>query len=184
MRSVNGFLVKADVDEAYELMLVIIGLVSAIMSSYPEYFRSYFTQYPEGFPIALAATRSLILPLVISLALWIVGKLIANLGHQAAIKMFAWMYALNMTVGDVFAYMIGSRWMPMGPAIGAGIGNIIFLLVVPSINYAIVLPKYKVMYPESKILRNKIIFVVASMAALILFLITAGMILISPIAAP
>lgn len=167
---------KTDVDEAFELLLVITGIVCAIMSQYPEYFWRYFGQYPKDFPIALAATRSLVLPLVVALILWIVGKLITNLRYQAVIKVFAWMYALNLTFGNVFMYMLGSRWLPFGPEIGAGLGNIVFFLIVPSFNYVVVLPKYKKMYPESTFLQSKIMFIIASIVALFLFLITAHII--------
>jgi hypothetical protein len=172
---VNNILEKADVDEAFELMLVITGIVCAIMSQYPEYF--WWTQYPEDFPIALAATRSLILPLIVALTLWTVGKLVTNLRYQAVIKVFAWMYALNLTFGFVLMYMVGSKWLPFGPEIGAGLGNILFFLIIPSLNYVIVLPKYKKMYAESKFLQSKIMFIVASIVALLLFLITAGFII-------
>ena len=171
----NNILEKADVDEAFELLLVITGIVCAIMSQYPEYF--WWTQYPEDFPIALAATRSLILPLIVALTLWIVGKLVTNLRYQAVIKVFAWIYALNLTFGDVLMYMLGSKWLPFGPEIGAGLGNILFFLVIPSLNYVIVLPRYKKMYAESKFLQSKIMFVVASIVALLFFLITAGFII-------
>jgi len=163
------------VDEAFELMLVITGVVCAIMSQYPEYF--WWTQYPEDFPIALAATRSLILPLVVALTLWIVGKLVTNLRYQPVIKVFAWMYALNLTFGFVLMYMVGSKWLPFGPEIGVGLGNTLFFFIIPSLNYVIVLPKYKKMYAESKFLQSKIMFIVASIVALLLFLITAGFIL-------
>jgi hypothetical protein len=172
---VRSLLEKTDVDEAFELMLVITGIVCAIMSQYPEYF--WWTQYPEDFPIALAATRSLILPLIVALTLWIVGKLVTNLKYQAAIKVFAWMYALNLTFGFVLMYMVGSKWLPFGPEIGAGLGNILFFLIIPSLNYVIVLPKYKKMYAESKFLQSKIMFIIASFVALLFFLITAGYII-------
>jgi len=165
---------KSDVDEAFELLLVITGIVSAIMSQYPEYFHGYFAQYPEGFPIALAATRSLILPLVVALTLWMVGKLITNPKYQATIKVFAWMYALNLTFGNILGYMLGSRWLPYEPNVGAGLGNIVFFFIVPSFNYVIVLPKYRKVYPELKLLQSKIMFILASIVALLLFLITAG----------
>ena len=175
----NSLLEKTDVDEAFEFLLVITGIICAIMSQYPEYFWRYFGQYPEDFPITLAATRSLILPLVIALILWIVGKLITNLRYQAVIKVFAWMYALNLTFGNVLMYMLGSRWLPFGPEIGVGLGNIVFFLV-PSLNYVIILPKYKKMYPESTFLQSKIMFIVASLFALFLFLITAGFFISPP----
>jgi len=165
--------VKSDVDGAFELILVITGIVCAIMSQYPEYFWKYFPT-PPGFPISLAATRSLILPLIIALIMWVVGKLTTSKRYQAVIKVFAWMYALNITFGNVIMYLLGSRWLPLEPEIGAGLGNIIFFLIVPSLNYVVVIPRYKEIYPDSKFLQSKIMFIIASIFALFLFLFTAG----------
>jgi hypothetical protein len=167
---------KTDVDEAFELLLVITGVISAIMSQYPEYFWRFFGQYSEDFPIALAASRSLILPLIVALTLWIVGKLITNQRYQAIIKVFAWLYTLNLTFGNVLMYLFGSRWLPVDFETGssAGWGNIVFFLIVPSLNYFVILKKYQKLYPESKFLQSKIMFIITSIVALLLFLITAG----------
>jgi hypothetical protein len=171
---VNNLLETKDLDDAFELLLVITGIICAIMSQYPEYFWRYFAQYPEGYPMALAATRSLILPLILALVLWISGKLVTNPRYQAIIKVFAWMYALSLTFGNALMYLLGSGWLPLDSSAGALLGNIVFFLIVPSFNYFVVLPKYKTIYPQSRFLQSKIMFIAASFVALLLFLFTAG----------
>jgi hypothetical protein len=79
----------------------------------------------------------------------------------------------------VFMYMMGSRWLPFEPEIGVELRNIVFFLMVPSLNYFVVLPKYKKIYPKSKFPQSKIMFIITSLAALSLFVITAGLIISS-----
>ena len=60
---------EVDVDGAYEWLVVIVGIVFGIMSSYPDFFWGD----TEVASASLLAVRSVVLPLVTSAVLWLTG---------------------------------------------------------------------------------------------------------------
>ena len=164
---------KADVDSAFEWLVLIIGIVSAIMSQYPEHFSAFFPTLP-GIPPSVAAARSLILPLVLTVFIWLVGKLIRATRYQAIIKMFAWMYALNTTWANIVTYLMGSKWVSIEFSASVPLGHLGFFLIVPTFTYAVVIPRYREIYPDSRFLRSIPAIIAALVLALLLFLVSYG----------
>jgi hypothetical protein len=63
---------KSNVDEAFELVLVIAGLVAAIMTSFPELFWAP----TEDLSLTVMAVQNTLIPMVVILTIWISGKLV------------------------------------------------------------------------------------------------------------
>ena len=77
---------KRDVDDTFEWLVVIYGIVNAIIVSYPEYFY-WGEQY--GMPAAEVAVKSTVLPLIVTALIWIVAKLATDIRIQVTAKLTA-----------------------------------------------------------------------------------------------
>lgn len=161
---------KADVDEAFEWLVLIIGIVSAIISQYPEYFQAYLQVWGE-LPASLVAARALILPLVLMVMMWLVGKLMTDLRYKPVVKVFAWMYALIAAFANMLIYLAGARWLSVEGGSAVVPAGLFYVLVIPGFTYKVVVARYREIYPDSTFLRSRPGFIVAYVLAFVLLLI-------------
>ena len=158
-----------DVDHAFELLLVIMGLVMSIFSSHPEVLVAggdipYFI-----IPLMLRLT---VIPLLIMLFVWLAAKLSRNEYRQILIKIVAWMIATNYTISFLYLYFRGIGFLPGTRAEEIILSGITFV-INPFFVYVVVAPSYKEMYPDATFFKSKIGFIVAYvMSGVILLAIT------------
>lgn len=155
---------KSEVDEAFEWMVLIIGIISAIMIQYPEYF---FTLSPGGAEPSLKAAKSIVIPLVIVIFIWLVGKLSVSNSIQVLAKVVAWVFVTDVTVSNYYNYMQGLIWFSGFDYLELGLndvfvslGMLLFFLVGPVLVHFVVVPKYRQVYPGSALIRNKVRLVI------------------------
>ena len=163
---------KNDIDDAFEWLIVILGIVSAIMSQYPEYFYAAFSPHPER-PVSLKAALSIVPPLVVSVIMWLTGKLSPSKRIQVVAKVTTWMFVIMVTWAMMYNYMLGialAAWHFYGGDLAISVGMLGLFLVGPSITYFAVVPRYREVYPESKFLRSKLRFLAATLASIALTL--------------
>jgi hypothetical protein len=158
-------MVKPEVDEAFEWMVLIIGVISAIMVQYPEYF---YTLSPGVAEPSLKAAKSVVIPLVITIFIWLVGKLAVSKSVQVLAKIVAWVFVTDVTVSNYYSYMQGLIWYSGFDYLRAGLndvlvslGMLLFLLVGPVLTHCVVAPKYREVYPDSTLLRSNIKLAIA-----------------------
>lgn len=147
---------RRDVDDAFEWLVLVFGIVNAIMVSYPEYF---FWGEMYGMPASEVAVKSAVLPLLVTALVWIVGKLATDRRLQVIAKLTAWMFALGVVYGRVFSYLGGAEYISLSSAL-MGLNMIILSFLIPVFTYVVVMPRYREMYPDSKLLRSKTLFVI------------------------
>lgn len=103
---------KSDVDEAFEWLIVIVSIVSAILSQYPEYFYT-ITPIPDR-PASLKAAIAIVPPLVAVVFVWLVGELAGRDVVQATAKITAWLMTLDVTWSNLYSYFLGIVWSAWG----------------------------------------------------------------------
>jgi len=155
---------KPDVDEAFEWLVLVIGIVSAIMIQYPEYF---YTVTPGVAEPSLKAAKSIVIPLVITIFIWLVGKLAVRKTTQVLARVVAWVFVIDVTVLNYYSYMQGLLWFSGFNYIEAGLNDFFVLLgmlllfsVGPLVTHFVVTPKYRELYEDSALLRSKIKLVI------------------------
>jgi len=142
-----------DVDGAYEWLIVVVGIILGIMSSYPLYF---WGDIPEA-SASLQAVRSVVLPLVVSAVLWLMGKLILDQNRMLVVKFVAWMYSLATTAAFFLNYLMGVNFLVIkGEMNQAIVGYSVLFLFSPVFVYGVVYPLYKRKYPDAIFFRNKL----------------------------
>lgn len=170
---------KTEVDDAFEWMVLIIGIVSAIMTQYPEYF---YTLSPGTADPSLKAAKAIVIPLVITILIWLVGKLATSNRVQVLAKVIAWMVVVGVTCVNVYNYLLGLTWAS-GIHFETGITNdfavtlgmLIFFLLPPLFTYFAVVPRYREVYADSTLLKSRIKFVATYIAtqAILFVLVTS-----------
>ena len=179
-------LTKVNIDEAFEWLIVMLGIVSAIMSQYPQYFY-FISPHPER-PQSLRAAMSIVIPMVITIGLWLIGKLSSRSRVQAMAKVVSWMFILDVTFVNLWSYFLGIilQLLQMPPSssiydfIGADrvalinmlqlIGVLLFSSIV---TYFVVIPKYRDIYPDISFLKSKTKFLITyGVTTLFLFMLS------------
>lgn len=157
-------MIKTDVDEAFEWLVLIIGIVSAIMSQYPTYF---YTMSPGVAEPSLKAAKAIVIPLVITIFIWLIGKLAISEPVQVLAKIVAWMVVVSITLYNFYNYILGLIWASgfhyettILDDVFVSLGIILFFLLAPIFTYFVVVPKYMQIYPDSNLLRSKIKFII------------------------
>jgi hypothetical protein len=169
---------KNEIDEAFEWLVVILGVVTAILIQYPEYF---YTLTPGNAPASLKAAIAIIPPMVITVVVWLTGKLSERDAVQALAKTAAWMLILSMTWTDLYSYFQGVIWAGWGIApanLSKGFGLAGLFLLTPVFTHVIVVPRYRRMYPGLAVLRRKwpllVIYLTTPVFAFLWHMNTAG----------
>lgn len=163
----------SDIDKAYDLLVVIIGLIFSMMGSNPELF---WAPTPE-MSLEVQAIRSTILPLIILALLWLGSKLIPNENSQILLRFVAWMTAFSLVVQLIFVYLHGAKFISidnLGP-----LGELIFiglLFTSPLVAYILIFPKYKEKFPDATFFKSRI----WSIVSYLLCLLVIGSIVILP----
>ena len=130
-------------DEAFEWFVIIIGIVTGIMSGFPEYF--WYTA-PYDVPPSMKAAKAVIVLLLLTLAIWLIGRLSAR-HYQPIAKVIAWIYVSSLTLGYCQTFFMGIGWIHTSSttvALGMIFGFAPLLLV-----YKFIVPRYRESYPES-----------------------------------
>ncbi|MEM2130002.1 MAG: hypothetical protein QXZ70_05325, partial [Candidatus Bathyarchaeia archaeon] len=109
---------KPDVDEAFEWMVLIISIISAITIQYPKYF---YTLSPGVAEPSLKAAKSIVIPLVITIFIWLIGKLSTSQAVQATTKVVAWVFVTDVTVLNYYTYMLGLLFFFRSRLLGNGV---------------------------------------------------------------
>jgi len=155
---------KTDVDDAFEWMVLIIGIVSAIMIQYPAYF---YTMSPGAAEPSLKAAKAIVIPLVITILIWLVGKLAVSKRVQVLAKVVAWMVVTGVTLNNFYNYMLGLIWASgfhyettILNDVFIALGMLLFFLFPLILPYFVVVPKYREIYPDSTLLSSKIKFII------------------------
>jgi hypothetical protein len=150
-----------NIDEAFEWLIVMLGIVSAILSQYPQYFYSFSPSVDR--PLSLRAAMSIVPPIVITIVIWLIGKISSRNIIQAVTKVISWIFVLGITWANLWSYFSGIIIAELSispfdyPNWLGAIGFFIFSLTV---TYFGVIPKYREMYPELSFLKSKIKFLV------------------------
>jgi hypothetical protein len=104
---------------------------------------------------------------VITIFIWLVGKLAVSSLVQVLARVVAWVFVTDVTVSNYYSYMQGLIWSSGFDYLGAGLndvfvglGMLLFFLVGPVLTHFVVVPKYRMVYPDSALLRNKVKLVV------------------------
>jgi hypothetical protein len=161
---------EVDVDGAYEWLVVIVGIVFGIMSSYPEFFWGG----TEVASASLTAVRSVVIPLVASAVLWLTGKLIINPNRKLLVKSVAWMFSVAVTGAVFITYLIGARFLLIqSERMQAILSYSVLFGLSPLFTFGIVLPRYREKYPDATFFKNRVwlIFALVIFVALILGMI-------------
>ena len=144
--------VEVDVDGAYEWLIVLVGIIFGIMSSYPDFF---WGDIPEA-SASLQAVRIVVLPLVVSAVLWLIGKLLLKPNRMLVVKLVAWMYSLATTIAIFLNYLMGVQFLVIqSESSQAIVGYSALFLVSPVFVYGVVYPLYKRKYPDASFFKNK-----------------------------
>ncbi len=168
---------KSEVDEAFEWTVLIIGVVSAIMIQYPDYF---YTLTPGPADPSLKASKALVIPLVILIIVWLVGKLAISKRVQIYAKVFAWMLVIGFAWANLYQYLLGLIFAS-GIHYEVGITNDIavlsgmvgIFLIDPAVTYFVVVPRYRESYPDAALLRSKSRFVLTYIIAMVCVMLLA-----------
>jgi len=137
----------------------VIGIVSAIMVQYPEYF---YTMTPGAGDPSLKAAKAIVIPLVITIIIWLIGKLAVSMSLQVLAKVVAWVFVTDITVINYYSYMQGLIWASGYNYVQMGLndffvllGLLLFFVIGPVLAYFVVVPKYRQIYPNSLFLKSK-----------------------------
>jgi hypothetical protein len=160
---------KPDVDEAFEWLIVMLSIVSAILSQYPEYF--YTVTPMSSRPTSLKAAMSIVPPLVITIIIWLTGKLSRRRTVQALSRVIAWMITLGITWVNLNLFFQGIMWaawriIPNDLMITTGLLG--FSLLCPAVTYFVVMPRYREVYPDLPFFRSRVQFLVVQVVIYIL----------------
>lgn len=158
---------EVNVDSAFEWLMVIIGIVFAIVSQYPEL---YWTGN-DPMPPAFYAARQLVFPLLVIAFIWLAGKLVINKNIQVAVKLVAWMIALAVAIMNIYMWAVGSFFMTEYPLV-EGVFLVLGFVVNPVFVYGIVVPRYKRDYPTSTFLKSKIKLLMVYIVFLVFVLVS------------
>ena len=156
-------MVNSDVDEAFEWFVLIIGIVSGIMSQFPELF---WSGHPVDVPPSLKAAKGVVIPLLLTLMMWLIGKLSAK-RFQPIAKIIAWVYVSSLTFAYCFQFFMAIEWLPTSSMM-TGLGMVFFWLG-PVLVLKFIVPKYRESYPDSTFLRSKIKLLIALIIAGLIF---------------
>jgi len=156
---------KTDVDEAFEWFVIIIGIVTGIMSGFPEYF---WNAPPYDIPPSMKAAKAVVVPLLLTLAIWLIGRLSAR-QYQPIAKVIAWIYVSSLTLGYCQSFFMGIGWIPSSSTtVGLGM---IFGFAPLLLVYKFIIPKYRDSYPESQFLKSKIKLLIVFIIAVLIYIL-------------
>lgn len=151
-----------NIDEAFEWLVVVFGIVSAILIQYPEYF--YMKTPNPDRPISLRAVSSIVPPVIIAITIWLIGKISSRSRIQALAKMIAWMFLLGITWIILNSYLLGIicaiLQIPRYPDYVNLLNMLGYFLFNFIANYFVITPKYRNIYPDTSFLKSKAQFLI------------------------
>jgi hypothetical protein len=153
-----------DVDDAFNLFLVIIGIVSSIYNSHYELLFS--GDSPER--VANIIIRFTVIPLLVLTFIWIGAKLIRSENYAIFLKLVDWMMALNLTLGLLFMYFRDTGYIRESRFLETYV-QIIMIFLVPIFVFSFVVPRYKEMYPDATFFVKNWSFILSAILAELLW---------------
>ena len=150
----------SDLDKAYDLLLVVIAIIYAIVGSFPEVFWAQ-PQYAPGLSLEIITMRMTALPLITFILLWFASILIPNKNGQVLLKFVAWMTTFSMFVVIIYTFMEGIKFIKIGKSHLANLLLVPMIFISPLIIYALIYPRYKEKYPDASFFRGKVWSVVS-----------------------
>ena len=151
----------SELDKAYDLLVVIIALIYAILGSYPELF---WQSTPE-LSLEIITMRMTVIPVITLILLWLASILIPNKNGQVLLKFVAWMTAFTMFLILIVTFMDGIKFIKLGRSWREKQIGFIFTLfeifISPLIINALISPRYKEKYPDVSYFRGKVWSVVS-----------------------
>jgi len=146
-----------DIDDAFEWLIVVIGIITAVINQYPEYFYAV-TPNPDR-PFALRVAIGVVPIMLVITIIWLIGKVSSRGLVQALAKVIAWMLIIGTTWVNLIFYSMGimiAFQIPRNEATNMNIlGLLVFFLLCPFIAYRFIAPKYRDIYPDIIFLRKK-----------------------------
>ena len=155
---------KSDVDEGFEWLVIIIGIVVGIMSQFPDIF---WLVYPSDVPSSMQAARGVVVPLLLTLMIWLIGKFTST-QYQPIAKIIAWLYMSELVFSYSFTYFWGIGWIPRNSTM-TGVGMVCLLVLGPVVIFKIIVPRYRESYPDSIFLRSRIKLLLALIIAYLIY---------------
>ena len=154
-------------DKAYDLLVVIIGLIYAMMSSFAELF---WASTPE-LSLEVQTMRNTVFPILILALLWLGSKLAPTDNSKILLKFVAWMTAFSLVVTLLVVYLDGTRFISFnqfGPL--AELILISSLFISPVIALRLIFPEYRKKYPDAAFFKGKM----WSVASYMFYLLVIG----------
>jgi hypothetical protein len=140
-----------DVDEAFEWLVLIIGIVCGIMNQFPDLF---WLVYTSSAPSSLQAAKTVVIPILLTLMIWLIGKFTSR-QYQPVAKVIAWLYVSELLFSYCLMYFWGIEWIPRNNTI-VGLGMVILNIIGPVVIFKIIVPRYREIYSDSIFLKSKI----------------------------
>ena len=135
---------SADLDKAFELLVVIIALIYSIMQSYPDLFWSSTPELSQE----IQTMRNTVLPIIILTILWLASRMTSNPNTQLFLKSVSWMTAFSLGVALILAYLDGVRYIKFNLLLERILMGSIILLN-PLVVSVLIFPKYKQNYVDA-----------------------------------
>jgi len=153
-----------DVDDAFNLFLVIIGIVSSI-------YNSHYDILFGGDSIEQVANliiRLTVIPLLALTFIWIGAKLIRKQNYSIFLKLVDWTMALNLTFTLIFMYFRDTGYFQESSFL-ENYMQVIMILIFPVFVFILILPRYKEMYPGATFFIKKWSYISSIIVAEILW---------------
>ena len=147
---------RSDADEAFEWVVIMIGIVSGVMTAFPEMF---WLIYPQNVSPSLQAAKAVVVPLLLTTMIWLIGKFSAE-RYQPIAKVIAWLYVSILISSYCLTYFGGIGLIPRNATM-VGLGMVFLNIVGPVVIFKLIVPRYRESYPESGFLRSKIKLLIA-----------------------
>lgn len=154
-----------ELDEAFNYLLVVLGIMAGALSGIPELYPSPPYPTPEG-GYTMVMLRVLILPVIILVFIWLWGLLARNKGSQVIAKSLSWILAFIILVADLtllfFAFISPHiptpEEAPGGP--GALLPVLLLVFYAPAyvsvlLNAYVIRPRMMEIYKDSQFLKNQ-----------------------------
>ena len=154
-------MVRNETDEAFEWLVLIIGIVVGIMSQYPELFWP-MVPYTES-SSSVQAAKGVVIPLLMTLMIWLVAMFTSE-RFQPVIKVIAWFYVSVLICSYLLTFLWGIGWIPRS-TVATGVGMLFLAVLGPVVIIRVILPRYRETYPGSRFLHSWFKLLLALVAA-------------------
>ena len=142
-----------EIDEAFNWLVLILGtLAAALIESLHLFpFPPTHTLTPE---LEIQFVKLYFIPLIVLVISWLSSHLVQNKGIRVVLKSFSWIYALLLLIIDLLFFLS----VILAKDITGSHTVVMPSFWIPTLVYLFVIRKrYKLIYPDSKFLKNNIL---------------------------